>query len=402
MPAARRAISVLIADDEPHVVEYLRTVLHLEGFDIAEAATTGDEAVQLADRLHPDVVLLDLHMPSGGLPAVQLLGSVAPDSRIVIFTSDPDNADVLALLRAGIDGYVLKGSPPERIAEAIRSAMAGDKFLAPTVSRTAVHALSVRLQAEQQAELRLERERSRVHDVIANHRFHVVLQPIVDLTTGATVAVEALTRFTAIPAQPPDEWFAAAERVGQLIPLELAVARAALDELPRLTEPLLMTVNVSASTAVSGRLAEVLTGVPLNRIVLELTEHTPVSDYRALNAALAPWRERGARLAVDDAGGGYSSFAHILSMSPDYIKFDISLTRDIHLDRSRQALARALVGFATELGVGVVAEGIESDAELETVTKLGTPYGQGFQLGRPKPLAEQPELGNPGELQPAD
>ena len=400
MSTPRSAISVLIADDEPHVVEYLRTVLHLEGFDVADSAATGDEAVQLADRLQPDVVLLDLHMPSGGLQAVQLLGSVAPTVRIVIFTSDSDADDLLPLLRSGIDGYVLKGSPPERISEAIRSAVRGEKLLAPSVTRTAVDELAMRLQAEQQAELVRDRERSRVDDLITNRRFNPVHQPIVDLQTGATVAVEALTRFSAIPAQPPDQWFAAAERVGRRIPLELAAARAAIEDLRHLAAPLRMTINVSPATAVSGRLAEVLTGAPLDRVILELTEHSPVTDYRALNAALSPWRDKGARLAVDDAGGGYSSFTHILSMSPEYIKFDMSLTREIHLDHPRQALARALVGFATEMGVGVVAEGIETEAELEVVKRLGTPYGQGFHLGRPKPLDEQPELRVDGGFQP--
>ena len=153
-----------------------------------------------------------------------------------------------------------------------------------------------------------------------------------------------------------------------------------------------MTVNISPAVAVSGRLGEILLGAPLERIILELTEHSPVADYVALNKVLAPWREQGARLAVDDAGGGYSSFAHILSMKPDFIKFDVSLTRDIHLDRPRQALARALVGFATEMDVGVIAEGVETRAQLDTIAGIGAPYAQGFHLGRPRPLDEQPEL----------
>jgi EAL domain-containing protein (putative c-di-GMP-specific phosphodiesterase class I) len=149
---------------------------------------------------------------------------------------------------------------------------------------------------------------------------------------------------------------------------------------------------VSPATALSGRLSEILVGAPLHRVILELTEHSPVSDYRALNDALRPWREKGTRVAVDDAGGGYASFSHILSLLPDFIKFDVTLTRDIHLDRPRQALARALVGFATEMDVGVIAEGVETEAELHAIVELGAPYAQGFHLGRPRPLTEQPDL----------
>lgn len=387
-----RAISVLVADDEPHVVAFLESVLKLQGFDVAGTAVDVDSAVQAVHHLHPDVVLLDLRMPGGGLTGAQLIGSLSPTTRIVIFSAEADEPEILPLLRSGIDGFVLKGATPERIADAIRSAMAGDKDLAPEVNRVAIGALTERLHHEQNAVLKQQRERDRITDLIASRRFLAVHQPILDIRAGTTVATEALSRFTAVPRRTPDEWFAEADRAGMRVSLELATARAGLAELPLLRDGLLMSVNISPVAAVSGRLGEILHDIPLERIILELTEHAPVADYGALTAALTPWRERGARLAVDDAGSGYASFAHILSLHPDYIKFDVSLTRDIHLDRSRQALARALVGFATELEVGVIAEGIETEQQLRVVAALGLQYAQGFHLGRPRLLVEQPDL----------
>jgi EAL domain-containing protein (putative c-di-GMP-specific phosphodiesterase class I)/CheY-like chemotaxis protein len=387
-----RAISVVIADDEPHIVAYLEAVLRLEGFDVAGTARDVDGAVQQVHRMHPDVILLDLHMPGGGLTAAQLIGSLNPDTRIVMFSAETQQTEILSLLRSGIDGYVVKGCPPERLAAAIRSAVAGDKDFAPEVNKVAIGALTDRLHAEQHADLKRQRERERIGDVIGERRFYAVQQPILDLQTGTTMAVEALSRFTALPPRPPDEWFDEADRAGMRVSLELATASNALVDLALLRPGISMTLNISPAAAVSGRLGEVLLGVPLDRIILELTEHAPVSDYPALNAALAPWRAQGARLAVDDAGSGYASFAHILSLSPEFIKFDVNLTREIHLDRPRQALARALVSFASELNVGVIAEGIETEAQLKVVAELGTPYAQGFHLGRPRPLAEQPDL----------
>jgi EAL domain-containing protein (putative c-di-GMP-specific phosphodiesterase class I)/CheY-like chemotaxis protein len=392
MEPPSRAISVIVADDEPHIVEYLRMVLHLEGFDVAGTATDADGVVQLADHMHPDVALLDLRMPGGGLEAARLIGSVSPDTRIVVFSADADAPEILPLLRAGIDGYVVKGAPPERLADAIRSAVAGGTYLAPTVSRFALDELTSRLHVEEQDLLRQNRVLDRVRDVIASTRFQVVYQPIVDLRTGAPQGVEALTRFTATPLRPPDIWFDEAEQTGQRTSLELATASAALRALDELRPDLNLTVNISPAAALSGRLGEILLSVDLDRVVLELTEHAPVSDYPALTAALAPWREAGARVAVDDAGGGYASFAHILNLSPEFIKLDISLVRNIHIDRRRQALSRAITGFASELGVTVVAEGIETEAELDTVAGLGTALAQGFHLGRPRPLGEQPGL----------
>lgn len=387
-----RAISVILADDEPHVIEYLRTVLHLEGFDVAGASEDADGAVQLAAHLLPDVALLDLRMPGGGLDAARLIGSVSPDTRIVVFTADADSPEILPLLRAGIDGFVVKGAPPDRLADAIRSAMRGGTYFAPEASRVAMDELTTRLHAEEQEVLRRNRSRDRITDVISGGRFRVVLQPVVDLVTGLPIGVEALSRFQGAPVRPPDQWFEEAAQAGLRPSLELATAGIALRSLGQLRPELHLSINISPATALSGRLGEILVGVDLGRVVLELTEHAAVADYPALVAALTPWRRQGARLAVDDAGGGYASFAHILSLSPEFIKLDVSLTRDIHLDTKRQALARAITGFAAEIGVSVVAEGIETAAELEVIAGLGTPLGQGFHLGRPRPLEEQPEL----------
>ncbi len=399
-PNPGRAITVIVADDEPHVVEYLRTVLHLEGFDVAGAAADADGAVHLAYRLRPDVALLDLRMPGGGLSAAQLIGSLSPDTRIVIFSAEADVADVVPLLRSGIDGYVIKGCSPDRLAEAIRSVVAGGSSMAPEVNRVAIDELTTRLHHEEQEVLRANRQRDRIADVIATAGFTVVVQPVVDLADGRIHAVEALTRFTGPAARTPDVWFAEAEEVGLRTTLELAVASSALAQLPLLRADVSMMVNLSPATVISGRLVEVLTGAPLERVVIELTEHAPVSDYRALDAMLRPWRSMGVRLAVDDAGGGYASFAHILNLDADLIKLDLTLTHEIHTDPHRQALARALVGFARELGVEVIAEGVEGPAELEVLRELGTHHVQGFHLGRPRPLEEQPDLLRAGASTP--
>jgi EAL domain-containing protein (putative c-di-GMP-specific phosphodiesterase class I)/CheY-like chemotaxis protein len=352
----RRAPTVTLADDEPHVVEYLSALLETEGYVEVGTATDADGAVQLAHRLEPDVALLDLRMPGGGLEAARLIGSLSPVTKIVIFSSATDEADLLPLLKAGIDGYVVKGSPPERLVDAINSALEGDLHLAPKVNRFAMAQLSSRLLAEEQVALRGLRLRQRVGAAIAGAEFRIVLQPIVDVHRDVAVAAEALARFQDRTNRSPTQWLADAEHVGLLVPLELALVDAALSHLPRLDDHVSLAINLSPTTVLSGRLHEVLTGVPVDRVILELTEHAPVDDYPALRTALARWRDRGLRLAVDDAGGGYSSFAHILELAPELIKLDSTLIRDLHTSTHRQALARAVIGFAEEMGVQVVAE----------------------------------------------
>jgi len=122
------------------------------------------------------------------------------------------------------------------------------------------------------------------------------------------------------------------------------------------------------------------------RIVIELTEQVPVEDYPALQRALAPMRSQGARLSADDLGSGYAGFRHLLRLQPDIIKLDISLIAGINRNHEQQALTRALLAFAYEVGALVIAEGIEEPAELNTLKDLGVPWGQGYLIGRPAPL----------------
>jgi hypothetical protein len=118
-------------------------------------------------------------------------------------------------------------------------------------------------------------------------------------------------------------------------------------------------------------------------VVLEITEHAAVADYELLERALAPHRASGLRLAVDDAGAGYASFRHVLRLQPEFIKIDLSLVRDIHLDPVRQALTSSLLAVARTGGAQLVAEGVETQDELDTLARLGVTLVQGYLLGRP-------------------
>lgn len=114
--------------------------------------------------------------------------------------------------------------------------------------------------------------------------------------------------------------------------------------------------------------------------MLEVTEHTSVDDYAQIVAALKPLRDAGQKLAVDDAGAGYASFRHILRLQPDVIKLDISLIRQIDCYTGCRALAAALIRFADETASKIVAEGVETDAELQALRKLEVSSAQGYLL----------------------
>lgn len=214
----------------------------------------------------------------------------------------------------------------------------------------------------------------------------MAFQPITDLSRNTIAGFEALARFSAEPHRTPDAWFADAAEVGLGVELEMTALAAALEGLERIPNDAFLSVNASAETACSGALAVELARVDLSRVVLEITEHAVVASYESVVAALRPLRAAGMRLAVDDAGAGVASLLHILELGPELIKMDISLTRGVDTSPARAALAFALVSFGRATGAAILAEGIETAAELDAVSRLGVRYGQGYLLGRPGPL----------------
>lgn len=243
-----------------------------------------------------------------------------------------------------------------------------------------------------EADLTLRRDQEekaeRIRRVFEQDQLSVVFQPIFNVESGRAVAAEALARFSGAPHRAPDIWFAEAAEIGMDADLEMLSIRKALAQLPLLPEDMYMTFNVSPPTVVSGKLRGVLRGMPLERLGLEITEHALISDYDSIKRVLQPLRKRGLRLAVDDAGAGYSSLRHILNLKPDLIKLDLGLIRSIDRDADRRALASALIAFSRQTGSRIVAEGVETAQELSALRKLGVEKAQGYLLGRPMPLPE--------------
>ena len=228
----------------------------------------------------------------------------------------------------------------------------------------------------------------RMNKVVELEQMSTVYQPIFDLKEDRISGYECLTRFSATPMRTPDVWFKEAGDVSRGPFLELAAIALALRAFDRLPTHLYLGINASPETVVSPEFAASLEGVPLHRVVLEITEHAEVKDYDQLLRSIEHLRAQGLRLAIDDAGAGYSGLQHILKMKPDLIKLDLALTRNIDIDLSRRALTSALVKFADATDSLIIAEGVETADELQTIKDLGVQKAQGYFLGRPKPLAD--------------
>lgn len=242
------------------------------------------------------------------------------------------------------------------------------------------------------AERRREQRRFVLRTVIEGKGRHPVLQPVVDLATGRPVLAEGLTRFT-LPSltgsgdvRTPAQWFADADRLGLRAELEVATAASVLDQLDDGVPPeVALSVNLSPETVLSPLVTDLLEGRDLTRVVVELTEHAAVTDYDRLNEVLLPYRAAGLRVAVDDAGAGYSSLRHVLDVEPDLVKVDMALVRGADGDVARRTLLSALAAFGESVGCRLVAEGVESTGELEAVRDCGIGYAQGYLFDPPLP-----------------
>lgn len=239
------------------------------------------------------------------------------------------------------------------------------------------------ISGEVEADRGLSRTRQQISALIQAKDLDIALQPITHLTSGQILGVEALSRF---PTElgPPDQVFSAAHHAGVGLDLELLSLSRAFDVLDLLRPELYLAINLSPEAAAhlagdEQRLAD----RPYDQIVLEITEHDAVDSYGALNDSLAQARARGMRLAIDDAGAGYASLSHIVRLAPDIIKIDRSLIAGISASSALRSVVRALVTLARDLDALVVAEGVESTADLETVRDLRVDAVQGYMLARP-------------------
>jgi EAL domain-containing protein (putative c-di-GMP-specific phosphodiesterase class I) len=208
-----------------------------------------------------------------------------------------------------------------------------------------------------------------------------VFQPLVSLATGRVAGYEALARFPHPPARRPDEWFAVASRVGLGPELEARAVRAATEARGR-PKGTFLSFNLSASALMSDDAIKALPD-DLSDIVIEITENERVGDDEQLSERLEPLRRRGARIAVDDAGAGYSGLQQVMRIQPDIIKLDRSLVANVDSDPAKAALIDSFVRFARRTGAQVCAEGIETPEELKVLADLDVTYGQGFGLARP-------------------
>jgi PAS domain S-box-containing protein len=248
---------------------------------------------------------------------------------------------------------------------------------------------------DDEARLAVAFDRALSHDLV-----RPALQPIVHLESGAISSFEVLARWTddELGVVPPATFIPMAERHSLIAPLTAHLIRVACSAARSWSGRFRLTFNISPLHFQDGNMPSLLedavneTRFPLERVQIEITETAIIDDLVAARATIDLLRSKGVRILLDDFGTGYSSLTRLQALSFDKIKIDGSFVRSMEASRDSRKIVSAVIGLAQSLGAPVVAEGVESEAQLSILKRLGCDLGQGWLLGRAVPPEEAPAL----------
>ncbi|MGX1162876.1 EAL domain-containing protein (putative c-di-GMP-specific phosphodiesterase class I) [Arthrobacter sp. SLBN-100] len=311
---------------------------------------------------------------------VQAWGIIAA----VLADPDPSGAAVRQRLSKSLDEN--PGVPERALLEYLLETRRSDANTVETLDSARKMRLEPSALPPQVAEqLDAIRSTSRISALLESHMLMTAFQPIYGLAKETVVGVEALSRFVSDDGAAAELWFAEAAAVGLGANLEFSALGSAAAAARDLPGNLYVSLNISPTSCLDPRLPELFEHIdlPINRVVLELTESVSDEEYPQFIAAMNPLRDRGLRIAVDDTHSGAGALSRMVHLRPDFLKVGRNVIGDVDNDGIQRALAGCLVDFAEQIGTTLIAEGIETVGELKVLTELGISAGQGYLLGRP-------------------
>ncbi len=368
---------ILLVDDEHSIARAYARTLGAAGFTV-ETAHDGASAAAATRARKFDVIVSDITMPGmNGLELLRLVREHDLDVPFVLMTGGPAIDSAVRAMEYGALRYLIKPVAPAELEEVVTRAvrlhqMARIKREALEIYRLEGKALGDRAGLEARFAHAME-------------TLWIAYQPIVSWSRRSTFAYEALVRNEEATLRSPPDLFEAAERLGRLQELGRTVrdrVARTLDEQP--TSELIF-VNLHAMELADDSL--IAPDAPLSRharrVVLEVTERAPLEQIRDVTARVAQLRALGYRIAVDDLGAGYAGLTSFAHLEPEVVKVDMSLIRGIDLSPMKQKLLGSIVGLCRDLGIEIIAEGIETEAERDALVKVGGDLCQGYLFARP-------------------
>ncbi|MFC3804232.1 EAL domain-containing protein [Cohnella sp. GCM10012308] len=231
--------------------------------------------------------------------------------------------------------------------------------------------------------------------LLENQALRSVYQPIVDIRERRPLGYEALSRpMNTDVFNGPLPLFEFAERAGKDYALDRLARERAISGSAGLAKEQKLFLNLSPRIIDAPQFAPWKTlalleshGLTPDQVVFEITERSSIRDFGSVQRVLAHYRSQGYKIAIDDVGAGYSSLLSIVELRPDYIKVDRSIVSGLHADTFKEHMLGTLVEAADRMGIALIAEGVETQQELDKLISMGVHYAQGYLLGRPGPMA---------------
>ena len=381
---------VLVAEDDPGLLEVLAALLADSGYEVL-AAHSGKQAIALLKDANVDIVLTDIVMPdANGVDVLRAVRGQHLDTPVILMTGNPSVPTAVEALSLGALSYLVKPVSEATLLSAVSEAL--------SLSRLAI----VRRQAV--AELgggRFSADRAGLDAVFARAQagLWVAYQPVIWAHTGAAFGNEALLRTTEPEVPTALAFLDVAERLERIPELGRLVRRRIVDDLPGLKEAVLvnlhplelMDLDLGGDTDPLSAFAD--------RVVLEITERASLDGMGDLREWSRRLRAKGFRVAVDDLGAGYASLSTFASLEPNMVKIDMSLIRDLDHQPTKRKLVASITELCRDLGILVVAEGIETLGERDVLLEIGCDLFQGYLFGRPAAPRPSVDTGGPPALE---
>jgi len=371
--------SILVVDDEDALCRaYARTLEEL-GFEVVRAGT-GTEALALLESRSFDTIVSDISMPS--MTGIELLRAVRQHDRdvpVILVTGNPSVDSATQAVEYGALRYLVKPIGKGVLAEAVERAVKLQR-----VARLKREAAEYLGNEEKTGGDRADLEVSLTRGL---ETLWMAYQPIVDPGTRSISAYETLVR-TREPTLPnPGVLFSVAERLGRVHDVGRAIRRNVAATLAQQPVPTDIFINLhSADLSDESLFAADSPLAPFaHRIVLEITERVALGHASDVPERIRRLRTLGFRIAIDDLGAGYAGLSYFALLSPDVVKLDMSLVRNLNDSAIKQKLVGSMTALCRELGMRVVAEGVETAAERDTLTSLGADLLQGYFYAKPGP-----------------
>jgi EAL domain-containing protein (putative c-di-GMP-specific phosphodiesterase class I) len=371
--------SVLVVDDDAALARSLQRLLKTAGFEVV-LAPNGTAAVELLMSRAFDVVLSDIQMP--GMSGVELLSVVRAydlDVPVILMTGAPSLETAMEAVSLGALQYLPKPTPNDVLLKALERASQLHRMAA--MKRDALRLAGAEdTVAGDRAGLQTRFER-------ALETMSLVFQPIVDTRRKRIFGYEALMRTREESLPHPGAVLDAAERLDRLPEIGRRVRALAAEAFELAPARAVLFVNLHTRDLLDPTLYEA--NAPLaryaERVVLEITERVAIDDVKDIQARVSVLRYSGFRIAIDDLGAGYAGLSSFAALEPEIVKLDMSLVRDVHLSDVRQRLIASMTSLCKEMGMLVVAEGVEVAEERDCVLGCGCDLVQGYFYARPGP-----------------